>query len=128
MDVQTKPEFYQAIREVVGSLGPVLERHPEFVEEKVIERICEPDRQILFRVAWEDDEGEVHVNRGFRVEFACSDSGGVVYDEAGIDLDTVKPLCYETAQEYGTPGNYFNGANIAGFLKVARATMAQGIA
>ena len=64
-----EPEFHQAIREVAGSLGPVLEKHPEFVEEKIFERICEPDRQILFRVAWEDDEGRVHINRGFRIEF-----------------------------------------------------------
>jgi glutamate dehydrogenase (NADP+) len=64
-----EPEFHQAVREVVESLGPVLDRHPEFVEEKVIERLCEPDRQIIFRVAWEDDEGRVNVNRGFRVEF-----------------------------------------------------------
>ena len=52
-----EPEFHQAVREVVRSLGPVLERHPEFVEEKIIQRIAEPDRQIMFRVAWEDDEG-----------------------------------------------------------------------
>ena len=62
-----EPEFHQAVREVVGSLGPVLDRHPEIVEEKVIERLCEPDRQILFRVAWDDDNGQVDVNRGFRV-------------------------------------------------------------
>ena len=64
-----EPEFHQAVREVVGSLGPVLERHPEFVEEKVVQRIAEPDRQLMFRVAWEDDEGQIHVNRGFRIEF-----------------------------------------------------------
>ncbi|MCA1739912.1 MAG: glutamate dehydrogenase, partial [Actinobacteria bacterium] len=65
-----EPEFHQAVREVVNSLGPVIEKHPEFVEAKVIERLCEPDRQIMFRVPWQDDEGKVHVNRGFRVEFS----------------------------------------------------------
>src|SRR5919199_896838 len=65
-----EPEFHQAVREVVGSLGPALERHPEFVEKRTIERLCEPDRQIIFRVPWQDDEGQVHVNRGFRVEFS----------------------------------------------------------
>src|SRR5829696_3813822 len=64
-----EPEFHQAVREVVSSLEPVLERHPEFVEEKIVERLCEPDRQIILRVAWQDDEGKTHVNRGFRIEF-----------------------------------------------------------
>src|SRR5215204_5458550 len=64
-----EPEFHQAVREVLGSLGPVLERHPEYMEEKIVERLCEPDRQIIFRVAWQDDEGKTHVNRGFRIEF-----------------------------------------------------------
>ena len=65
-----EPEFHQAVSEVVNSLGPALERHPEFVEKRVTERLCEPDRQIIFRVPWQDDEGQVHVNRGFRVEFS----------------------------------------------------------
>jgi glutamate dehydrogenase (NADP+) len=62
-------EFHQAVREVLDSLGPVLAQHPEYIEEKVVERICEPERQITFRVPWEDDRGDVQVNRGFRVEF-----------------------------------------------------------
>ncbi|HZB84035.1 MAG TPA: Glu/Leu/Phe/Val dehydrogenase dimerization domain-containing protein, partial [Rubrobacteraceae bacterium] len=65
-----EPEFHQAVREVINSLGPALERHPEFVEKRTIERLCEPDRQIIFRVPWQDDEGQVHVNRGFRIEFS----------------------------------------------------------
>jgi len=67
-----EPEFHQAVREVMSSLGPVLERYPEFIEEKVIERLCEPERQIFFRVPWHDDEGKVQVNRGFRVEFSSA--------------------------------------------------------
>ncbi len=62
-------EFHQAVREVLGSLGPVLVKHPEYAELKIIQRVCEPERQIIFRVPWQDDRGEVHVNRGFRVEF-----------------------------------------------------------
>ncbi|GAA2780203.1 NADP-specific glutamate dehydrogenase [Saccharopolyspora taberi] len=62
-------EFHQAVREVLESVGPVLVKHPEYAEQKVIERICEPERFIVFRVPWEDDRGEVHINRGFRVEF-----------------------------------------------------------
>ena len=62
-------EFHQAVREVVECLGPVLVKHPEFADQKVIERICEPERQIIFRVPWQDDRGEVQINRGFRVQF-----------------------------------------------------------
>jgi glutamate dehydrogenase/leucine dehydrogenase len=57
------------VKEVLESLGPVLVKYPEFAEQKIIERICEPERQIIFRVPWQDDRGEVHINRGFRVEF-----------------------------------------------------------
>ncbi|GAA4619358.1 NADP-specific glutamate dehydrogenase [Saccharopolyspora hordei] len=62
-------EFHQAVREVLESIGPVIDKHPEYADQKIIERICEPERQITFRVPWEDDHGEVHINRGFRVEF-----------------------------------------------------------
>ena len=62
-------EFHQAVREVLESIGPVVEKYPEFPDSKIIERICEPERQIIFRVPWQDDRGEVQINRGFRVEF-----------------------------------------------------------
>lgn len=62
-------EFHQAVREVLESLGPVLVKYPEFAERKIIERICEPERQIIFRIPWVDDQNTVHINRGFRVEF-----------------------------------------------------------
>ncbi|MBB3665290.1 glutamate dehydrogenase (NADP+) [Prauserella sediminis] len=62
-------EFHQAVREVLESIGPVVDRYPEYADQKIIERICEPERQVTFRVPWEDDHGEVHINRGFRVEF-----------------------------------------------------------
>lgn len=61
-------EFHQAVREVLESLGPVLVKYPEFGEHRIIERICEPERQIIFRVPWQDDRGRVQINRGFRVE------------------------------------------------------------
>ena len=90
-------EFHQAVREVVGSLGPVLEKHPEFIEEKVIERICEPDRQIMFRVPWQDDEGRIHVNRGFRVEFsnALGPYKGGLRFHPSVYLGTIKFLGFE---------------------------------
>jgi glutamate dehydrogenase (NADP+) len=62
-------EFHQAVEEVLETLAPALERHPEYVEEKVVERLVEPERMIVFRVPWLDDGGKVQVNRGFRVEF-----------------------------------------------------------
>jgi glutamate dehydrogenase (NADP+) len=62
-------EFLQAVRDVLLSIGPVLAKHPELAEHKIIERICEPERQIIFRVPWVDDAGEIQINRGFRVEF-----------------------------------------------------------
>jgi len=62
-------EFHQAVKEVLDSLEPVLDNHPEYVEAKVLDRIVEPERQIMFRVPWLDDKGNIQVNRGFRFEF-----------------------------------------------------------
>jgi len=62
-------EFQQAVKEVLDSLEPVLEKHPEYVEARIVDRIVEPERQIMFRVPWQDDKGQIHVNRGFRFEF-----------------------------------------------------------
>lgn len=64
-----EPEFIQAVTEVLESLEPVIERHPEYVKAGVLDRIVEPERQIIFRVPWVDDNGNVQVNRGFRVQF-----------------------------------------------------------
>lgn len=62
-------EFHQAVEEVLESLNPVFEKHPEYEENGVLERIVEPERQIIFRVPWVDDQGNTQVNRGFRIEF-----------------------------------------------------------
>ncbi|MFW6273878.1 MAG: NADP-specific glutamate dehydrogenase [Halanaerobium sp.] len=62
-------EFHQAVEEVLESLNPVFEKHPEYEENGILERLVEPERQIIFRVPWVDDEGKTHVNRGFRIEF-----------------------------------------------------------
>jgi glutamate dehydrogenase (NADP+) len=62
-------EFLQAVKEVFDSLGPVIDKHPEYVEARILDRIVEPERQIMFRVPWQDDKGNIHVNRGFRFEF-----------------------------------------------------------
>ncbi len=62
-------EFHQAVKEVLDSLAPVIEKHPEYVKAKILDRIVEPERQIMFRVPWQDDKGNVQINRGFRFEF-----------------------------------------------------------
>lgn len=62
-------EFHQAVKEVLDSLGPVLEKRPQYVQARILERIVEPERQIMFRVPWQDDKGNIHINRGFRFEF-----------------------------------------------------------
>jgi len=64
-----EPEFHQAVKEVLDSLAPVLDKHPEHVEARVLHRIVEPERQLMFRVPWQDDKGNFQVNRGFRFEF-----------------------------------------------------------
>jgi glutamate dehydrogenase (NADP+) len=64
-----EPEFHQAVKEVLDSLGTVLEKNPEYVEARILERMVEPERQIMFRVPWQDDKGNIHVNRGLRFEF-----------------------------------------------------------
>ncbi|MFJ7335700.1 NADP-specific glutamate dehydrogenase [Streptomyces sp. NPDC101116] len=90
-------EFHQAAQEVLHSMGPVLEAHPEYVEARVVERLCEPERQLMFRVPWVDDRGEVRVNRGFRVEFnsALGPYKGGLRFHPGVNLGIVKFLGFE---------------------------------
>ena len=64
----SEPEFHQAVQEVLDSLRLVLAKHPEYREARILERIVEPERVIMFRVPWTDDQGKVQVNRGFRIE------------------------------------------------------------
>ncbi len=90
-------EFHQAVREVLESLGPVLAKHPEFARHKIVERVCEPERQIIFRVPWQDDRGEVKINRGFRVEFnsALGPYKGGLRFHPSVYLGIVKFLGFE---------------------------------
>jgi len=92
-----EPEFHQAAREVFGSLGPVLDRHPRYAEAAVLERLTEPERQLIFRVPWTDDQGRVRVNRGFRVEFnsALGPYKGGLRFHPSVTLGTVKFLGFE---------------------------------
>ena len=90
-------EFHQAVDEVFESLGPVVARHPELLESAILERICEPERQIIFRVPWTDDNGRVHINRGFRVEFnsALGPYKGGLRFHPSVYLGIVKFLGFE---------------------------------
>jgi len=65
-------EFHQAVNEVLESLTPALDKHPEYVEARLLDRIVEPERQIIFRVPWQDDKGRTQVNRGFRIQFSSA--------------------------------------------------------
>src|SRR5665811_1556737 len=67
-----EPEFLQAVTEVFRSITPVLDRRPEYVESRLLERLVEPERVIMFRVPWQDDQGRVQVNRGFRIQFSSA--------------------------------------------------------
>lgn len=90
-------EFHQAVREVFESLGPVLKRRPEYTRWRVLESICEPERQIIFRVPWMDDQGNVQVNRGFRVEYNSvlgPYKGGLRFHPS-VYLGTIKFLGFE---------------------------------
>src|SRR5512141_1287496 len=90
-------EFHQAVREVLEALGPVIAKYPEFRERKIIERICEPERQIIFRVPWQDDKGEVHINRGFRVQYnsALGPYKGGLRFHPSVYLGIIKFLGFE---------------------------------
>ncbi|GAB6984952.1 NADP-specific glutamate dehydrogenase [Nocardioides pyridinolyticus] len=90
-------EFHQAVHEVLESLGPVVTKHPEYVDAAVIHRICEPERQIIFRVPWTDDAGDVQLNRGFRVEFnsALGPYKGGLRFHPSVYLGIVKFLGFE---------------------------------
>ncbi|HPC83411.1 MAG TPA: NADP-specific glutamate dehydrogenase [Thermoanaerobaculaceae bacterium] len=92
-----EPEFHQAVKEVVESLIPCLERHPEFIEHRILERLSEPDRTYLFRITWQDDKGEVHVNKGYRVEFnnAIGPYKGGLRFHPTVNLGILKFLGFE---------------------------------
>ncbi|MGV0744911.1 NADP-specific glutamate dehydrogenase [Mycolicibacterium sp. XJ870] len=90
-------EFHQAVYEVLNSLGPVVAKHPEYADGAVIRRLCEPERQIIFRVPWLDDAGAVQINRGFRVEFnsALGPFKGGLRFHPSVYLGIVKFLGFE---------------------------------
>src|SRR5246500_5318538 len=92
-----EPEFHQAVQEVFDSLRLVLERHPEFISAKILERITEPERGFMFRVPWTDDRGEVQVNRGFRIQMnsAIGPYKGGLRFHPSVNLGILKFLAFE---------------------------------
>ena len=92
-----EPEFLQAVTEVLRSVTPVLERHPEYVEARILDRIVEPERVVMFRVPWQDDRGRFQVNRGFRIQFSSAIGpykGGIRFHPT-VDLGILKFLAFE---------------------------------
>jgi glutamate dehydrogenase (NADP+) len=92
-----EPEFHQAVQEVVDSLSIVLEQHPEYRHEKILQRIIEPERVIMFRVPWRDDQGNLHVNRGFRIQMnsAIGPYKGGLRFHPTVNLSILKFLAFE---------------------------------
>jgi glutamate dehydrogenase (NADP+) len=90
-------EFHQAVSEVLESVKPVLDQNPEYRQVKILERIVEPDRVIMFRVPWMDDQGGVHVNRGFRIEMnsAIGPYKGGLRFHPSVTLSILKFLAFE---------------------------------
>lgn len=106
-----EPEFHQAVHEVLHSIAPVLEKHPEFVEAGVLERLVEPERQIMFRVPWIDDAGRLHVNRGYRVQFSSvlgPYKGGIRFHPS-VNLSIIKFLGFEQIFKNALTGQGIGG-------------------
>jgi len=92
-----EPEFLQAAHEVLESLSPVFDVHPEYIENNILDRLCEPERQLIFRVTWQDDSGKVFVNRGYRVNFNSTlgpYKGGLRFHPT-VNLGIMKFLAFE---------------------------------
>lgn len=104
-------EFHQAVLEVLETLTPVLAKYPEFAEKKIIQRICEPERQIIFRIPWHDDNGQIQINRGFRVQFnsALGPYKGGMRFHPSVYLGIIKFLGFEQIFKNALTGQAIGG-------------------
>ena len=104
--------FLQAVKEVLESISPVVEKHKEYQDASILERIVEPERQIMFRVPWQDDKGTFHVNRGFRVQFnsALGPYKGGLRLHPSVNLSTIKFLGFEQIFKNSLTGLMMGGA------------------
>jgi glutamate dehydrogenase (NADP+) len=107
-----EPEFHQAVREVLWSLGPVLAKRPEYLDRRLLEMVCEPERQIIFRVPWQQDDGQVRMSRGFRVQFnsALGPYKGGLRFHPSVNLSIVKFLGFEQIFKNALTGMPIGGA------------------
>ncbi|QGG48599.1 NADP-specific glutamate dehydrogenase [Heliorestis convoluta] len=106
-----EPEFQQAVKEFLYSLAPVLSKHPEYIEAAILERMVEPERLILFRVPWVDDQGKVHVNRGYRVQFnsALGPYKGGIRFHPSVNSSIIKFLGFEQIFKNALTGQPIGG-------------------
>ncbi len=107
-----QPDFLQAVMEVVRTLDPVLERHPEYRRARILERMVEPERVILFRVTWVDDGGDINVNRGYRVQMSSTlgpFKGGLRFHPT-VTLGLLKSLAFEQTFKNALTGLPMGGA------------------
>ncbi|MCX6346924.1 MAG: NADP-specific glutamate dehydrogenase [Actinobacteria bacterium] len=107
-----EPEFHQAVKEVLSCLDPVIEKHPEYVNMGVLERLVEPERMIMFRVPWMDDKGNLNINRGFRVQFnsAIGPYKGGLRFHPSVNLSIIKFLGFEQILKNSLTGLPIGGA------------------
>ena len=107
-----EPEFFQAVYEFLNSIAPALPTHPELIEKQVLERIVEPERQIMFRVAWIDDNGRIQVNRGYRIQFnsAIGPYKGGLRLHPSVNLSILKFLGFEQIFKNSLTGLPMGGA------------------
>ncbi len=107
-----QPEFYQAVTEVLLSLRPVFEREPKYLKHKIMERLVEPERQIIFRVAWLDDKGEIQINKGYRVQYnsAIGPYKGGVRFHPSVNSSIIKFLGFEQIFKNSLTGLAIGGA------------------
>ncbi|MFS0852682.1 NADP-specific glutamate dehydrogenase [Microbacterium sp. 179-I 3D4 NHS] len=106
-----EPEFHQAVHEVLHSIAPVLAEHPEYVDGGILERLVEPERQILFRVPWVDDSGRLQVNRGYRIQFSSvlgPYKGGLRFHPS-VNLSIIKFLGFEQIFKNALTGQGIGG-------------------
>ena len=107
-----EPEFHQAVYEFLNSIAPALPVHPELIEKQVLERIVEPERQIMFRVAWIDDNGRIQVNRGYRIQFnsAIGPYKGGIRLHPSVNISILKFLGFEQIFKNSLTGLPMGGA------------------
>lgn len=107
----SQKEFHQAVHEVFESLAPVIAKHPEYLDQAILERIVEPERQIIFRVPWMDDNGKIHVNRGYRIEFnsALGPYKGGLRFHPSVNVGVIKFLGFEQIFKNALTGQGIGG-------------------